>query len=75
MLELLPGWMQKMNPWLPMTHSTVGCKAIIASCGYILLREQTVYLFTYAVIFLALTLLYFARQTKRTPAALKELTA
>lgn len=72
-LEMLPGWMQKVNPWLPMTHSIAGYKAIIGSGDYALMREQIVYLLVYAVIFLALTFLYFARQNKRTAAASKEL--
>ncbi|KWX87758.1 hypothetical protein AMQ83_11125, partial [Paenibacillus riograndensis] len=72
-LEMLPGWMQKVNPWLPMTHSIVGYKAIIGSGDYALMREQIVYLLIYAVIFLALTFLYFARQNKRTAAPSKEL--
>lgn len=65
-LELLPQWMQKINPWLPMTHGIVGYKAIIASGDYTVLREQMVYLLSYAVVFLFLTFLYFLRQqTKR----------
>ena len=75
-LELLPQWMQKVNPWLPMTHSIVGYKAIIASGDYALMREQIVYLLSYAVVFLGLTFLYFLRQNaKRTETPVKELTA
>ncbi|UQZ35306.1 hypothetical protein C2I18_18325 [Paenibacillus sp. PK3_47] len=64
-LELLPQWMQKINPWLPMTHGIVGYKAIIASGDYTVLREQMVYLLSYAVVFLFLTFLYFLRQQMR----------
>ncbi|WP_258881544.1 YhgE/Pip family protein [Paenibacillus sp. sptzw28] len=62
-LELLPGWMQKLNPWLPMAHSITGFKAIIASGDYGLMREQLGYLAIYAVLFLVLTWVYFIRQT------------
>lgn len=74
-LELLPQWMQKVNPWLPMTHSIVGYKAIVASGDYALMREQIVYLLSYALVFLALTLLYFLRQTKHTVRVSKEAVA
>lgn len=74
-LELLPNWMQKVNPWLPMTHSIVGYKAIVGTGDYALMGQQIMYLLIYAVIFLVLTFLYFARETKRTTAAPKELTA
>ncbi|MDF9843589.1 MULTISPECIES: YhgE/Pip domain-containing protein [unclassified Paenibacillus] len=75
-LELLPQWMQKVNPWLPMTHSIVGYKAIIASGDYALMREQIVYLLSYAALFLCLTFFYFLRQNgKRTNTPAQELTA
>jgi putative membrane protein len=64
-LELLPQWMQKINPWLPMTHGIAGYKAIIASGDYVLLREQILYLLSYAVVFLFLTFLYFLREQSR----------
>ncbi|MNW70468.1 hypothetical protein D3C74_497980 [compost metagenome] len=65
--------MQKVNPWLPMTHGIAGYKASSGSGDSALMIEQIVYLLVYAVIFLALTFLYFARQNKRTAAASKEL--
>jgi putative membrane protein len=67
-LEMLPGWMQKINPWLPMTHSIFGFKALIATGDYAFMREQIGFLVIYAVIFLALTFVYFLRQSvKRQP--------
>ncbi|MCM3628743.1 YhgE/Pip domain-containing protein [Paenibacillus glycanilyticus] len=63
-LELLPDWMQKLNPWLPMTHAITGFKTIIASGDYALMREQMLVLGAFAVVFLALTFLYFKRQAK-----------
>jgi len=76
-LELLPEWMQKINPWLPMTHSIVGFKTIIGSADYSLMREQIVYLLCYAAIFLALTFLYFVLQIpkEKKASAKEELTA
>ncbi|GGG01809.1 phage infection protein [Paenibacillus albidus] len=64
-LELLPQWMQTMNPWLPMTHSIVGFKAIIESGDFAQMREQIVYLLSYAAVFLVLTFSYFLLQIPR----------
>jgi putative membrane protein len=61
-LEMLPGWMQKINPWLPMTHSILGFKAVIATGDNGFMGEQIGYLAIYAVIFVALTFVYFLRQ-------------
>lgn len=76
-LELLPKWMQAINPWLPMTHSITGFKAIIASGDYSLMWHQAGYLLSYALFFLLCTLFYFVRQIPRGSdgAAMKELTA
>lgn len=30
-LELIPGWLQTFTPWLPMTYSVAGLKAVISS--------------------------------------------
>ncbi|KQN98987.1 YhgE/Pip domain-containing protein [Paenibacillus sp. Leaf72] len=62
-LEMLPDWMQKVNPWLPMTHSIIGFKAIVASGDFGVMREQMMLLGIFAIIALALTFLYFYRQT------------
>lgn len=64
-LELLPDWMQKLNPWLPMTHAITGFKTIIASGDYGLMREQMLVLGVFAVVFLASTFLYFKRQQNK----------
>jgi putative membrane protein len=68
-LEMLPGWMQKINPWLPMTHSIFGFKAIIATGDYGFMLEQIGYLAIYAVIFVTLTFVYFLRQQSKNRAA------
>jgi putative membrane protein len=61
-LEMLPNWMQRLNPWLPMSHSIFGFKAIIATGDYGFMGKQIGYLAIYAVVFAALTLLYFMRK-------------
>nr|WP_221401401.1 YhgE/Pip domain-containing protein [Paenibacillus phyllosphaerae] len=61
-LELLPDWMQSINPWLPMTHSIIGLKAVIASGDLSVMWEQMANLAVYAVTFMLLTLLYFMKQ-------------
>jgi putative membrane protein len=66
--------MQKLNPWLPMTHSISGFKSVISSGDYVLLWKQTGYLAIYAVLFTSLTLLYFIRQ-KPGQNSLQDLTA
>ncbi|CAH1191785.1 hypothetical protein PAECIP111892_00744 [Paenibacillus auburnensis] len=60
--ELLPEWMQRLNPYLPMTHSIRGLKAVISSGDYSLMWHQAGILLCYAAGFVLLTLLYFLRQ-------------
>ncbi|WP_058301747.1 YhgE/Pip family protein [Gorillibacterium timonense] len=59
--ELLPGWMRSLNPFLPMTHSIKGFKAVILSGDFSLMWTQVGILACYALPFLLLTLLYFVR--------------
>ncbi|TYP69577.1 YhgE/Pip family protein [Paenibacillus methanolicus] len=66
-LELLPGWMQTLNPWLPMTHSIIGLKAVIASGDFSLMWEQLANLAVYAVVFVLLTFAYFMRRKPAMP--------
>nr|WP_145156907.1 YhgE/Pip domain-containing protein [Paenibacillus terrae] len=70
-LELIPDWLKPLNPWLPMSHSVLGYKAIIASGDFDLVWKQAGILGIDAVIFLALTLVYFlikGRKAKEVPA-------
>ncbi|WP_223070452.1 YhgE/Pip domain-containing protein [Paenibacillus caui] len=64
-VELLPSWMKPIHPWLPMSHSVAGFKAVIASGDYSLMWRQLDLLLVYAVIFVALTLAYFISHTPR----------
>ncbi|GIP27039.1 phage infection protein [Paenibacillus sp. J23TS9] len=73
-LELIPDWLKPLNPWLPMSHSVLGYKAIISSGDFDLAWRQAGILGIDAVIFLALTLVYFVwrgrpkKQAVQTPA-------
>ncbi|MEC0370451.1 YhgE/Pip family protein [Paenibacillus chibensis] len=58
-LELIPNWLKPLNPWLPMSHSVLGYKAIISSGDFDLMWKQAGILAIDAVIFLGLTLAYF----------------
>ncbi|MGK9254426.1 YhgE/Pip family protein [Paenibacillus humicus] len=57
--ELLPEWMQAVNPWLPMSHSITGLRAAIGSGDSSVIYSQMGCLGIYAAIALALTALYF----------------
>ncbi|WP_339321009.1 YhgE/Pip domain-containing protein [Paenibacillus sp. FSL W8-0194] len=58
-LELIPDWLKPINPWLPMSHSVLGYKAIISSGDYDLMWKQAGVLGIVAVIFLVFSLIYF----------------
>ncbi|MBP2000704.1 putative membrane protein [Paenibacillus shirakamiensis] len=64
-LELLPNWMKPINPWLPMSHSVTGFKAVIASGDYSVMWRQFDLLLIYGVSFLLLTLAYFLIRTPK----------
>ncbi|WP_274361745.1 YhgE/Pip domain-containing protein [Paenibacillus thermotolerans] len=57
-LELIPGWLQNVTPWLPMTYSVAGMKAVISSGDYGALQHNAVVLGGFAVLFAAATLAY-----------------
>jgi putative membrane protein len=61
-LELLPGWLKGVHPWLPMTHSIDGFRAVISSGDFGEVWGQAGRLAIYAVIALALTAIYFLRR-------------
>ncbi|WMT42098.1 YhgE/Pip domain-containing protein [Paenibacillus sp. D2_2] len=58
-LELLPSWMKSFNPFMPMTYSVKGYKAVISSGDMSVAWHQTGILIAVAIVFLALTLAYF----------------
>ncbi|GIP40150.1 hypothetical protein J31TS4_34300 [Paenibacillus sp. J31TS4] len=66
-LELIPSWLQKFTPWLPMTYSVAGLKAVISSGDTDAMWKYMGILGVFAVIFAAITLTYFLvvhRKTK-----------
>jgi len=63
--ELLPGWAQAMNPWLPMTYSIRGYRDVISSGDFSHMWAQVGHLAVYIVIFIILTALYFVVTKKR----------
>ncbi|GAA3403174.1 YhgE/Pip domain-containing protein [Paenibacillus hodogayensis] len=58
-LELIPNWLQKVTPWLPMTYSVAGFKDVISSGDTASMWANAGVLGLFAVLFAALTLLYF----------------
>ncbi|MCM3627842.1 YhgE/Pip domain-containing protein [Paenibacillus glycanilyticus] len=63
--ELLPGWAQAMNPWLPMTYSIRGYRDVISSGDFGHMWAQIGHLVIYVVIFIILTGLYFVATRKK----------
>ncbi|TMV50912.1 YhgE/Pip domain-containing protein [Paenibacillus mesophilus] len=71
-LELIPDWLQKVTPWLPMTYSVAGLKDVISSGDYASMWKYAGVLGLFAVLFAALTLGYFVashRKNKRAGSA------
>lgn len=67
-LELIPDWLQKITPWLPMTYSVAGLKDVISSGNYAAMWTYAARLALFAVLFAALTFGYFVwthRKNKR----------
>ncbi|MCM3042870.1 YhgE/Pip domain-containing protein [Paenibacillus motobuensis] len=58
-VELLPTWMKAFNPFMPMTFSVKGYKAVISSGEMSVAWGQMGILIGVAVVFLVLTLVYF----------------
>ncbi|MEF3304058.1 YhgE/Pip domain-containing protein, partial [Paenibacillus sp. GYB003] len=68
-LELIPAWLQHVTPWLPMTYSVAGFKDVISSGDYDAMWHNAAVLGLFAVLFAALTLVYFTathRKTRKT---------
>ncbi|GLX69903.1 YhgE/Pip domain-containing protein [Paenibacillus glycanilyticus] len=63
--ELLPGWAQTMNPWLPMTYSIRGYRDIISSGDFDHMWVQAGRLSYYIVMSVMVTGLYFALTKKK----------
>ncbi|OAX50763.1 putative membrane protein YdgH [Paenibacillus sp. AD87] len=58
-LELIPNWLKGFNPWLPMTYSVTGYKAVISSGQFSVAWDQLGILCIFAVIGLTATFAYF----------------
>ena len=63
--ELLPGALQKVNRWLPMTYSIKGFKAAVSSGDFSFMWQNAGILFLFTLIFATGTFLYFRRAHKR----------
>ncbi len=64
-LELIPGWLQHVTPWLPMTYSVAGLKAVISSGDLNAMWQHAGMLIIFAAVFSALTLAYFVLSHRR----------
>jgi putative membrane protein len=58
-LELIPNWLKGFNPWLPMTYSVTGYKAVISSGQFGVAWDQIGILCIFAMMGLAATFAYF----------------
>ncbi|CAH1217451.1 hypothetical protein PAECIP111893_04281 [Paenibacillus plantiphilus] len=58
-LELIPTWLQKVTPWLPMTYSVAGFKEVISSGNYSAMWSNAAILGVFTLIFAGITLSYF----------------
>ncbi|MFD0589584.1 YhgE/Pip family protein [Paenibacillus sp. GCM10027627] len=59
-LELIPGWLQHVTPWLPMTYSVAGLKDVISSGELSRMWSDAGVLAIFGVGFSVLTLIYFS---------------
>lgn len=64
-LELVPGWLQTINPLLPMTYSVSGLKQAISSSSMNLYWDNVWVLLGFAVVCSALTFLYMNGSYRR----------
>jgi len=58
-LELIPSWLQKVTPWMPMTYSVAGFKDVISNGDYSSMWSNAGYLFVFAIVPAVLSLAYF----------------
>jgi putative membrane protein len=58
-LELIPGWMQHITPWLPMTYTVAGLKDVISSGEISRMWGDMAWLEGFTGVFAFLTLAYF----------------
>ncbi len=65
-LELIPGWMQHITPWLPMTYTVAGLKDVISSGEISRMWGDMAWLEGFTGVFAFLTLAYFTFIHRRT---------
>lgn len=64
-LELIPNILRPINAALPMTYSVQAFKAVVSSGDYSFMWQNVAILATYAIVFMALTAIYFVVKHKR----------
>lgn len=77
-IELVPGWLQKVSPFLPMTYSVAGFRDIISSGDYGKVGGYMATMAGIAILFAVLSYIYFTlshRKTKSDSADPAEVTA
>ncbi|TJY42777.1 YhgE/Pip domain-containing protein [Cohnella pontilimi] len=58
-VELLPGWLQAIHPWMPMSHTIEALRLVIKGAPASDILAPLSVLALYAVVFIGLTLAYF----------------
>ncbi|CAM4523927.1 putative membrane protein [Paenibacillus endophyticus] len=58
-IELVPGWLQKISPFLPMTYAVAGFRDIVSSGDYSSMGRDIATLAGIAILFALLSYLYF----------------
>ncbi|WP_044736922.1 YhgE/Pip domain-containing protein [Geobacillus kaustophilus] len=64
-IELVPGALQSLHPWLPMTHAIRGLRAVISSGDFLAMWKETAILLATAAVFALATLAYFLLRYRR----------
>lgn len=64
-LELIPGWLQQVTPWLPMTYSVAGLKDVISSGDIGRMWSDIAWLEGFTGVFAFMTLAYFTFTFRR----------
>ncbi|WLR42664.1 YhgE/Pip family protein [Bacillus carboniphilus] len=64
-LELIPDFFQWFNPFLPMTYTVFGYKAVISTGDFSIMWQNMFVLFSYIAVFIFLTNVYFRWNFKR----------
>ncbi|WP_441910573.1 YhgE/Pip family protein [Paenibacillus sp. MCAF9] len=65
-IELVPGWLQKVSPFLPMTYSVKGFRDIISSGDFSSMAGYVAIMVGIAILFAVLSYLYFTLSHRKT---------